>query len=113
MPTVEVSQETYEKLKAQFGAEVETLDLDSLDSLIGQKWFFRTVTYHMLGLVEKRLGKFLVLVDASWIADSGRFMQAIKNGTLDEVEPVGACLLNLDTVTDAFPWKHPLPKNQK
>jgi hypothetical protein len=113
MPTIEVSDETYEKIKKQFATEIDTVDLESLDSLIGQKWFFRTVTYHLVGLVEKRLGSFLVLKDASWVADSGRFMDAIKNGKLSEVEPVGVALVNLNSVTDAFPWKHALPKDQK
>ena len=41
------------------------------------------------------------------------FMNAIKEGKLNEVEPVGDAFLNLDSVTDAFPWVHPLPKEQK
>jgi len=110
--TIEVSDETFEKLKTQFAGEFETIELDSLDDMIGQKWFFRTVTYHLVGKVEKKLGRFLKLSEAAWVADSGRFMDALKNGKLSEVEPVGDCILNLDTVTDAFPWKHKLPKDQ-
>ena len=53
------------------------------------------------------------LENASWVADSGRFMQAIKNGKLNEYEEVGECFVNLDSVTDFFPWKHSLPKGQK
>jgi hypothetical protein len=34
-------------------------------------------------------------------------------GKLSEVEPVGDCIVNIDSVTDAFPWKHALPKEQK
>ena len=81
--------------------------------LIGKKWFFRTVTYHTVGEVSEILGKFAVLKNASWVADSGRFMGAIKEGTLSEVEPVGDAFINLDTVVDFFPWKHALPKEQK
>jgi hypothetical protein len=110
--TIKISEETYQKLKEQLGGDV-ALDLTSLDELVGKAWFFRTVTYHLVGKVTRRLGNFLVLSDASWVADSGRFMQAIKSGTLNEVEPVGPALLNLDTVTDAFPWVHPLPDKQK
>ena len=40
-------------------------------------------------------------------------MNAIKDGTLDEVEPVGDAFVNLDAVTDFFPWKHTLPNDQK
>jgi hypothetical protein len=112
VPTIEVSEETLAKIRKQFPEEA-ALELESLDELVGQKWFFRTVTYHLVGKVKKRLGSFVILQDASWIANSGRFMQAIKDGVLNEIEPVGDALLNLNTVTDAFPWKHKLPKAQK
>lgn len=111
MPTIEISDETFEKLKDQLLAD--GFDFATLDDLIGKKWFIRTVTYHLVGLVTKRVGPFLVLKDASWVADSGRFMQAIKDGTLNEVEPVGDALVNVSAIVDAFPWKHALPKEQK
>ena len=79
----------------------------------GKSYFIRTVTYHLIGRVERIVGKFLVLKDASWIGDSGRFMNAIKEGKLNEVEPVGDAFLNTDAIADAFPWVHELPKEQK
>lgn len=85
-----------------------------LGSLTGKSFFFRTVTYHLVGKVEGVLfGNVLELSSASWIADSGRFTQAIKEGTLSEVEPVGQAFINMDTVVDFFPWSHELPKDQK
>jgi len=113
MPQIEVSEETYLKLKEQFGNEIEPLDLNDLNSMIGKSWFIRTVTYHLVGKIEKRIGDFFVLKDASWVADSGRFTQAIKKGTLNEVEPVGDALVNIHAITDAFPWRHKLPTEQK
>jgi len=83
------------------------------DPMVGRKWFIRTVTFHLVGEVTARSGEFLVLKDASWVADSGRFMQAIKDGTLSEVEPVGEALVNTASIVDAFPWRHDLPKSQK
>jgi hypothetical protein len=112
MPTIEVSNETYEKIKNQL-TEDEKVDLNDLDDLVGKKWFFRTVTYHLVGKVEKRVGNFVLLSNASWVADSGRFTQAIRDGKLNEIEPVGAALVNLSAVTDAFPWNHTLPRDQK
>lgn len=112
MRTIEVSEETYEKIKEQLG-EDEITDLDSMNDLIGGKWFFRTVTYHLLGKVTKIIGKFVKLEEASWIANSGRFTQFIKNGEVDEVEPVGTCFVNMDTVVDFYEWIHPLLKDQK
>ena len=80
---------------------------------VGESWFMRGVTYHLVGKVAKLEGKFLVLENASWIADSGRFMNAIKEGKLSEVEPVGDAVINTDAIVDAFPWKHKLPDMQK
>jgi len=90
-------------------ASEETL----FQEMVGRKYFFRTVTYHLVGRVERQAGKFLMLADASWVADSGRFMNAIQEGKLREVEPVGIAFLNMDTVTDFFPWDHDLPKEPK
>lgn len=109
---IEISDETFEKLKDQLCAE-GFKDINKLDDMVGEKYFFRTVTYHLTGKVRKVIGTILELEDAAWIADSGRFMQAIKDGKLNEVEPVGKAYLNINTVTDFFPWKHALPKEQK
>lgn len=80
---------------------------------IGEKYFIRTVTYHTVGRVKNIIGNFLILEDSSWIADSGRFMNAIKEGTLNEVEPTGETILNIETIVDAFQWRHDLPTSQK
>ena len=40
-------------------------------------------------------------------------MNAIEEGKLNGVEPIGDAFLNLDSVTDAFPWVHLLPKEQR
>ena len=112
MKTIEVSEETYESIKDQLQPQ-ELIDISSISDMIGKKFFFRTVTYHLVGRVKKVLGTILELEDASWVADSGRFMGAIKNGDLSEVEPVGTAFLNLQATTDFFPWMHKLPRDQK
>ena len=110
--TVEISDETFEKLKEQL-LEDGGQEVNNYEDLVGGKYYFRTVTYHQVGEVKKIVGKFAFLKNASWVADSGRFMQAIKDGTLSEVEPVGDAFVNLDTVVDFFPWTHRLPTEQK
>ena len=114
MPTLNISDETYEKIKDQL-MSAERVDISKAEDLIGQKVFIRTVTYHAGGRVKKvnLFGSFLELEDASWVADSGRFAQAIKNGTLSEVEPVGQQWVNMASAVDMFPWKHDLPTKQK
>ena len=110
--TIEVSDETYERIKTQLKEEEQT-DISGYKDLEGKAWFFRTVTYHLVGNVVKVWGSWVTLKDASWIADSGRFMQFVKNGTPSEVEPVGTINVNMNTVTDFLEWKHKLPTEQK
>lgn len=110
--TIEISDETFEKLKDQLDVG-DYKEISSYEDLVGGKYFFRGVTMYMVGEVKKVVGRFVYLKNASWIADTGRFNEAIKNGTLNEVEPVGEAFVNLDTVVDFFPWKHKLPTDVK
>lgn len=81
---------------------------------IGKAYFIRTVTYFATGRVKDIVGKFLVLEEAAWIADTGRFSDAMSKGVMEEVEPVEKeMFINTDSITDAFPWKHKMPKEQK
>ena len=112
MPTIDVSEETYSKIKDQL-LEDEKFDISSLDDMVGKKFFIRTVTYHFVGKVVKVFGSILKLEGSSWVADSGRFAQAIKDGELSEVEPLGEWYVNLQTATDFGVWNHDLPTEQK
>jgi len=40
-------------------------------------------------------------------------MSAIKDGVLNEVEPVEEAIVNLNSIVDMFPWNHKLPRTQK
>ena len=112
MKTLEISDESYEAIKDLLQAD-ELTDVSTLDDLIGKKFYIRTVTYHCTGKVVKRMGAFIQLETAAWIADSGRFNEAIAKGTLSEVEPVGTMWVNLSSVVDFFPWRHKLPTEVK
>ncbi len=80
---------------------------------IGKSYFIRTVTYHLTGRVKEIVGKFIILEEAAWIADSGRFSTALKSGEFDEVEPVEDAIVNTDTISDAFEIRYSLPRKQK
>lgn len=85
-----------------------------LPFVIGEKIFVRTVTHHLTGRVKSVCGKFITLSDAAWIADDGRFSQAINEGKLGEVEPVNCDVrLNAETIIDVYSWAHDLPRVQK
>ncbi len=114
--TISVSDETWLKIKDQVLEEDDVaLEINELDSFIGNKLLIRTVTYHLVGEVKDRVGNLFELKNASWVADTGRFMNALKEGfgVSAEIEPVGQCWINIESIVDIFPWKHTLPKEQK
>lgn len=82
---------------------------------IGQSYFIRTLSYHYTGRCVRITPSELVLEEAAWIADSGRFADALESGELDEVEPypAGELIINRSVIVDAWAWSHPLPRNQK
>ena len=81
---------------------------------VGKNYFIRTVTHHYTGRLVKVTAKELVLEDAAWIADDGRFMNALKDGTLNEIEPFqDDVVIGRGAVLDATVWRHALPRSQK
>jgi hypothetical protein len=92
----------------------EAVDSSNIPFEIGKYYFFRTVTYHLVGEVIEINGNFITLNNVAWIADSGRFQQAINKGALLEVEPVDVkCFVNINSLTDAFEWSHGKQGTQK
>lgn len=81
---------------------------------VGSAYFIRTLSFHYTGQLERITDNELVLSSAAWIADSGRFADALKTGELHEVEPYpGELVINRDMVVDISPWNHSLPAAQK
>lgn len=91
-------------------------DNDDSHFVIGKNYFIRAVTYHYIGTLVKVSKTELVLKDASWIASSGRFMNAVKEGKLSEVEPYPdgeLVIIGRGAIVDASVWLHKLPRDQK
>lgn len=85
---------------------------------IGKAYFVRTVIYHQIGVLRRivKIGSFvgLELENAVWCADSGRFTQAMRDGTLSEVELFsGNIVVNLNAISDVAEWNHTVPTVQK
>ncbi len=81
----------------------------------GDKVFVRTVTHYYTGrIIQSPDDKFIALADAAWIADTGRFHQALSTGKLAEIEPFPAgVLIAVGAVVDISPWNHELPSSVK
>ena len=76
----------------------------------------RTVTNYYTGRVEEVTEHEILLSDAAWIPDTGRFATALSTGSLGEVEPYPeGCVVSVNrgAVVDACDWKHGLPRTQK
>ena len=83
---------------------------------VGKNYMIRTVTHIQIGNLIAVTDKELVLKNASWIADTGRFEQAVKNGELDEIEPFPddeIVIVGRGALIDAVLWRHKLPREQK
>lgn len=81
---------------------------------VGEKYMIRGVTNYMLGEVREIVGDFLVLDNASWVADTGKFSEALEKGTLSEVERVpNGTIINTGSICDAQPWLLDLPTETK
>lgn len=121
MKTIELNGEKYvskKEAEAEVAAakkgKVKVTDGKACPFIIGGKYFIRTVTYFATGEVVAIHGDFLELTDGAWVADTGRFRQAIMDGVLNEVEPVEVPMfVNMTSITDAFVWGHALPRKQK
>ena len=82
--------------------------------VIGEKYLIRTVTMHYTGRVKEVNAYNIVLDDAAWIGDTGRYSNALVTGELSEVEPYpdGVCV-QLAVIVDFARWSHDLPRDVK
>lgn len=84
---------------------------------LGGSYFIRTVTHHYTGRLVAVHAQELVITDAAWIADDGRFAQAVAGANFAEVEPYpdGALvIIGRGAILDAvLLGSLPLPRSQK
>ena len=83
---------------------------------IGANYFIRLVTHHYTGRLVAVTDKELWLEDAAWIADDGRFTQALEKGEFSEVEPFPSgrtVAIGRGAICDAHKIPTPLPRSQK
>jgi hypothetical protein len=100
---------TLKDMKELFGATAVELPFE-----VDQTWLIRTVTFAVTGRVKAIKGKFLVLNEAAWIADTGRFGECIEMGSLSEVEAVTAdVVVNTDSIVDAYSLETFITKETK
>lgn len=81
---------------------------------IGANYLIRTVTMVDTGRLVAVTAQELVLEDAAWIADTGRFADAVEKAEFGEVEPfpAGRVILGRGAIIDAVKIKS-IPRSQK
>ena len=81
---------------------------------VGKAVIIRTVTHYFTGRIKAINTHEVILNDAAWVADTGRWHNALKDGILNEIEPfVGLVSINRNAIVDVTEWKHALPRQQK
>jgi hypothetical protein len=71
--------------------------------VLGQAYLIRTVTMIDTGVLVSIDQHEIILQDAAWIADTGRFNECLKTGKFSEVEPFpdGLVAVGRGAVVDA------------
>ena len=72
--------------------------------VIGGKYLLRTVTHIVTGKIESVGAIEIVISSAAWIADTGRYANAVASGEFNEVEPYPAdklVIVGRTTIVDA------------
>ncbi len=86
------------------------------NNLVGENVLIRTVTAIVTGHVEAIDSELIELSSAAWIADTGRFADALSSGFGGnaEIEPYAAPVwVQRSSVVDMTTWNHDLPTRQQ
>lgn len=91
------------EIAALFQASNLTQKSDDSHWEIGKPYLIRTVTMIDTGRLIAVTDKELVLEDAAWIADTGRFSDSVAKAEFGEVEPFpdGKVIINRGSIIDA------------
>lgn len=86
-------------------------DLGPLPFKIGKTYIFRTVAFANVGKIKSIKGKWIILTNASWIADTGDWAECLrKPDGFKNIEPFNDdVFVAMDAIVDATPYYHSLP----
>ena len=82
---------------------------------IGENYLIRTVTMIEVGRLIAVYEQELVLEKASWVADTGRFNECLKEGKFNEVEMYHTeeTVVGRGSIIDCVVYHHDLPTESK
>ena len=106
-------QKQHSKIMKTENTSMKPKTNDTFPWNIGANYLIRTATMIDTGRLVAVTEKELVLEDAAWIADTGRFSNALSSGVFDEVEPFhGRVIIGRASLIDATEIPT-LPREQK
>lgn len=81
----------------------------------GTNVLIRTVTHYYTGRIIEVTEREIVIEDAAWVANTGRWNQCLTTGHLEEVEPYpdGPVIVSRGAVVDVCKWDFDLPRDTK
>lgn len=81
---------------------------------IGEKYLIRTVTQYHTGRLKAVYPQELVIEEAAWITDTGRFFNFLDKGIATEIEPfIDDIIVSRGAIVDVTVFRHELPRKQK
>jgi len=89
---------------------------DAFPFEVGKNYFIQTVTHYFTGRLVWVGPQEIMITDACWIADTGRFADFLQQGTANETEPYPKgdnVIIGRGAIITASPWKSQLIKVQK
>ena len=103
------------KLQSLFSKETAQTLSESHPFDIGKQYFIRTVTHYFTGKLEAVYPQEFVFSSVSWIADTGRYSDALKDHSFNEVEPYpdGDVIIGRGSLIDMCEFTGTLPRSKK
>lgn len=80
--TLEISDETYEKIKSQLSEE-EVIEVNGMEDLVGKKWAFQCARYIYFGKVKSVNSTFIELDEAQVVFDTGEYSNTSPSDAQD------------------------------
>lgn len=81
---------------------------------VGNAVLIRAVTLYYTGRIVEITKDEIVIEDAAWIADTGRFENALRTGVVNETEPfIKPVAVGRGAIVDVTFWDHALPRAVK
>lgn len=95
------------KNSSAFPKESKTVKVKNVQNhpyTLGKQWFVQTATHYFVGLLSDVTEGELILQDAAWVADTGRFNEFMKSGKPGELEPCnGPVVINRGAIIASMP----------